>query len=157
MLLSILTFLQRSNWSTQNGHNSTSYEKLKCIPNKHEKNCSFDKEHTCNTWCIWNIWDMVAAGPMSLNHTADRGSMSNQYPHRTTQQPRKNCYPVFCSLRPMDNKNKGLCLGFAFYRKNYLPDGRVDETVATVEELGDSWKTGPRNGVSPFVMNSRCV
>ena len=64
--------------------------------------------------------------------------MSNQYPQPTTHQPRTDSYPVFSSsLRRMDNQGKGLRVSFAFFQRNYLPDGRVNETVATVEELND--------------------
>ena len=100
---------------------------------------------------------MVAAGLMSHNHTNDRYFMSNQYPHRTNNQPRTDSYPVFSSLRKMDSKKKGLRVNFAFFQRNYLPDGGVNETVATVEELSDLWKTRARNGLPPFVMNCNCT
>ena len=84
---------------------------------------------------------MVPASLMSLNHTNDRYSMSNQYPESTTHQPRTDSYPVFSSLRRMDSQRKGLCVSFAVFQQIHLPDGRVIETVATVEELSDLWKT----------------
>ena len=37
------------------------------------------------------------------------------------------------------------------------PDGRVNETVATVEELSDLWKPGAMYGIPPFVMNCNCI
>ena len=80
---------------------------------------------------------MVPAALISLNHTKDRYSMSNQYPQPTTHQPRTDSYPVFPSLRRMDSQRKGLRVSVAFFQRNYLSDGRVNETVAMVEELND--------------------
>ena len=99
---------------------------------------------------------MVPAALMSLNHTIDRHSMSKQYPEPTTHQPRTDSYPVFSSLRRMDSKRKGLRVSFAFFQRNYLPDGRVNETVATVEELSDLWKPGAIDGTPSFEMNCNC-
>ena len=83
--------------------------------------------------------------------------MFNQYPQLTTQQPRTDSYLVFSSLRMMDSKRNGLRVSFAFFQRNYLPDGRVNETVATVEELSDFWKPGAMDGIPPFVMNCDCI
>ena len=93
----------------------------------------------------------------SLNHNNDRYSISNQYPQPTTHQPRADSFPVFSSLRTMNSTRKGLRVSFAFFRKNYLPDGRVNETVATVEELSDLWKPGAMDGIPLFVMNCNCI
>ena len=90
---------------------------------------------------------------LSLNHTNDRYSMSNQYPQATTHQPRTYSYPVFSLLRRVDSKPKELRVSFAFFQRNYPPDGRVYETVATVEELSELWKPGAIGGIPPFVMN----
>ena len=94
---------------------------------------------------------------MSLNHTNATYSMFNQYPQPTTQQLRTDSYPEFSSLRTMDSKRKGLRVSFAFFRRKYLPDGRVNETVDKVEELRDLWKPGAMDGTPPFVMNCNCV
>ena len=96
---------------------------------------------------------MDPAAFKSLNHTNDRDSMSNQYPQTTTHRHRTDVYPVFSSLRTMNSKRKGLHVSFAFFQKKYLPDGRVKERVATVEELSGLWKPGAMDGVPPFVMN----
>ena len=53
-------------------------------------------------------------------------------------------------------KGRDRAVNFAFFQRNYLPDGRVNETVATVEELSDLWKPGAMDGITPFVMNSIC-
>ena len=57
----------------------------------------------------------------------------------------------------MNSKKKGLRVSFAFFQRDYLPDGRVNETVARVEELSDLWKTGAMDGTPPFVMNFNCI
>ena len=100
---------------------------------------------------------MGPAAFMSLNHTNDTYSMFNQYPQVTTQQPRTESYPVFSSLRTIDSKRKGLRVSFAFFQRNYLPDRRMNETVAKVDELSDLWKLGAMDGTPPFVMNCNCI
>ena len=82
--------------------------------------------------------------------------MSNRYPQPTTHQPRTDSYPVFTSMRTMDSEKKGLRVSFAFFQRNYQPDGRENETFATVEELSDLWKPGAKDGVPPFVMTCNC-
>ena len=42
------------------------------------------------------------------------------------------------------------------FKKNYLPDGTTNETVAKVEELSDLWKPGTMDGTPTFVMNCLC-
>ena len=64
---------------------------------------------------------------------------------------------MFSSLRMIDSKRKGLRVSFAIFQRNYLPDGRVNETVAKVEELSDLWKPGAMDGTPPFVMNCKCI
>ena len=96
---------------------------------------------------------MVPAALMSLSHNNHTYSMFNQYPQQTTQQPRTDSYPVFSSLRSMNSEKKGLRVSFAFFQRSYLPDGRMNETVAKVEELSFFWKLGAIDGVPPFVMN----
>ena len=100
---------------------------------------------------------MVPAAFISLKHTKDTYAMSNQYPQPTTHQPGTDSYPVFSSLRTMDSKRKRLRASFAFFQRNYVPDGRVNETVATVEELSALWKQGAIDGIPPFLMNCNCI
>ena len=100
---------------------------------------------------------MVPAALMSPKHTNDRYSMSNQYPQPSTHEPRTDSYPMFSSLLTMDSKKKELRVSFAFFQRKYLPDGRVNETVATVEELSDIWKPGAIDGIPPFLMNCICI
>ena len=66
---------------------------------------------------------------------------------------------IRCSLpcEQMDSQRKGLRVSFAFFQRNLLPDGRVNETVATVEELSDLWKPVTMDGIPPFVMNCNCI
>ena len=99
---------------------------------------------------------MVPAAHMSLNHTNDRDLMYNQYPQLRTYQPRTDSNPVLSSLRTMDGKRKRLGVSFAFFQRNYLPEGQVNETVATVEALSDLWKPGAMDGTPPFVMKCNC-
>ena len=94
---------------------------------------------------------------MSLSHTNDTYSMFNQYPQPTTQQPRADSNPVYSSSRAMNSKRKGLRVNFAFFQRNYLPVGRMNETVAKVEELSDLWMPGAMDGTPPFVMNCNCI
>ena len=137
---------------------SRSCEKSKCIPSNDRHNCFIDKQQKSNIFLNpYNLWDMVPAALMSISRTNGRYSMSNQYPQPTTHQPRKDSYPVFSSLRRMDSQRKGLCVSFAFFQQNYLPDGRENETVATVEELKDLWKPGAMDRIPPFVMNCNCI
>ena len=137
---------------------SRSCKKPKCNPSNDQHNCFIDEQHKSNIFLNpYNLWDMVPAALMSLNDSNDRYSMSNQYPQPTTHQHRTDSYPVFSSLRRMHRKRKGLRVSFAFFQRSYLPDGRVNETVATVEELSDLWKAGAMDGTPPFVMNCICI
>ena len=137
---------------------SRSCEKHQCFPSNDQHTCSVDEQDSSNILLNpYNFWHMVPATLMSLNHTNDTYSMFNQYTQLTTQQPRTDSYPVFSSLRTMDSKRKGLRVSFAFFQRNYLPDGRMNETVAKVEELSDLWKPGAMDGTPPFVMNCNCI
>ena len=144
--------------SRERNYISRSCENFKCILSNHQHNCFIDEQYNCNIFLnTYNLWDMVPAALMSLKHTNDRYSMSNQYPQPSTHQTRTNSYPVFSSLRTMDSKMKGLRVSFAFFQSNYLPEGQVNETVATVGELSDLWKPGAMDGIPPFVMNCNCI
>ena len=138
---------------------SRSCEKHKCIRGNNQLNCcSVDEQHSSNIFLDpYSFWDIVAAALMSLNHTNDRYCMYNQHLQPTTHQPRTDSYPVFTSLRTMDSKRKGLRVSFALFQRNCLPDGRVNESVATVKELIDLWKPGARDGIPPLVMNCGCI
>ena len=57
----------------------------------------------------------------------------------------------------MDSEKKVLRVSFAFFQGKYLPDGQVNETVATVEEVSDLWKPGAMDGIPPFVTNCNCI
>ena len=142
----------------ERNHNFRSCEKSQCIPSNDQHTCSADEQHSSKIFLNpYNLWDMVPAALMSLNHTNDAYSMFNQYPQLTTQQPRTESNPVFSSLRTMDSKRKGLRVSLAFFQRNYLPDGQINETVAKVEELSGLWKPGAMDGTPAFVMNSKCM
>ena len=132
---------------------SRTCEKSRC--NQH--NCSITEQHSSNNFLNpLKLWEMFPAAPMSFSHPHKTYSMSNQYPQPTSHQPRADSYPAFSSLRTMDSKRKGLRVSFAFFQKNYLLDGRLNETVATVAELSDLCKPGAMDGIPPSVMNFKC-
>ena len=137
---------------------SRSCEKPTCIPSNHQHTCFVDEQHSSNIFLNpYSLWDMVPAALMSLSHTNYTYSTFNQYPQPTTQQPTADSYPLFSSLRTMKSKSKGLRVSFAFFQRNYLANGRMNETVAKVEELSDLWKPGPIDGTPLFVMNCNCI
>ena len=135
-----------------------SCEQPQIILSNDQYTSSVDEQHSSNIFLnLYNLWDMGPAAPISLNHTNDTYSMFNQYPQLTTQQPRTDSYPVFSSLRTMDSIRKELRVSFAFFQTNYLPDGRMNKTVAKVEKLSHLWKPGAMDGTLPFVMNCNCT
>ena len=137
---------------------SRSCEKPQYIPSKYQHTCFVDEQHSSNIFLNpYNLWDMVPAARMSLNYTNDTYSMFNQCPQPTTQQPRAYSYPMFSSLRTMNSERKGLRVSFAFFQKNYLPDGRMYETVGKVEKLSDLWEPGAMDGTPLFVLNCNCI
>ena len=137
---------------------SRSCEKSQCISSNDQHVCPLDEQHSSNIFLTpYNLWDMSPAALTSLNHKNDRYSIFNQYPQPTTHQPRTDPFLGSPSLRTMNSKRKRLRVSFAFFQRNYLPDGRVNETVNTVEELSDLWKPGAMDGIPPFVMNCNCI
>ena len=101
----------------ERNNSSRSCEKSKCIPSNGRHNCFIDEQHNSNIFLKpYKLWGMVPAVFMSLNHSNDRHSMSNQYHQPTTHQPRTDSYLVFSSLRTMDSKRKGLRVSFAFFQ-----------------------------------------
>ena len=137
---------------------SKSCEKPQCIPSNDQHICAVDEPLSSNILLNpYNSWNLVPAAPLSLRHTNDTYSLFNQYPQPTTKQPRADSYPVFSTLRTTNSKRKGLRVSFAFFQRNYLPDGRMNETTAKVEELSDLWKPGAMDGTPPFVMNCNCI
>ena len=137
---------------------SRSCEKLQCIPSNDQHICVVDEPHSSNIFMNpYSLWDLVPAALLSLCHNNDIYSLFNQYPEPTTQQPRADSYPVFSSLRTMNSKRKGLRVSFAFFQRNYLPDGRMNETVAKVEELRGLWNPGAMDGTPPFMKNCNCL
>ena len=137
---------------------SRSCKKPQCFSSNDQHTCFVDEQHSSNIFLNpYNLWAMVPAALMSFSHTNDTYSMFNQYTEPTTQQPRADSYPLLSSLRTMNSKRKGLRVSFAFFQRNYLPDGRMNETVAKVDELGDLWKPGAVDGTPPFVMNCNCI
>ena len=60
-------------------------------------------------------------------------------------------------LPPMDNKRTGLRVSFAFFQREYLLDGRLNKSIATIEDLSDLSKAGDTDGVPPFLMKRSCI
>ena len=59
---------------------SRSFKNSKCNPSNDRHNCFIDKQHNSNIFLNpYNLWDMVPAALMSLNHTNGRYYMSNRY------------------------------------------------------------------------------
>ena len=138
-------------------NSSRSCAKPKYFSNIDHHNCLVDEEHTSNiSLNPYKLWDVDPGNRMALNHIIDGKTVSNQYPQTTTQQPSTDLDPLFSPLRPMDSKRKALHVNFAFFQKNYLADGRMNKTVATVEELSDLWEPEAMDGVQAFVMTCCC-
>ena len=103
---------------------SRSCEKPKCIPSNDQHNCFIDEQYNSNIFLnSYNLLDLPPAGLMSLNHTNDRYSISNEYSQPSTHQPSTDSYPVFSSLQAMGSKRKRLRVSFAFFQWNKLPNG----------------------------------
>ena len=142
----------------ERNYKTRSFEKPQCIPSNDQHVCPVDEQHSSNIYLTpYILWDMSPAALMSLSHANDTYSMLNQKPQLTTNQPRTELSPVFSSLRTMNSKRKRLRVSFAFFQKHYLPDGRVNETVATVEETSDLWKPRAVDGIPRFMMNCNCI
>ena len=156
--LSTLQLRQKSDRSIENGITSADLVQTPSASIVTINITVFEEQHNCNIFLItYILWDMAPAALMSLNQTNDRCSMSNQYPQPTTQPPRTDSCPMFFSLPTMDSKRKVLRVSFAFFQRKNLPDGRVNETVATVEELSDLWKPGTMDGIPLSVMNCKRI
>ena len=68
---------------------SRSCEKPQCILSNDQHICSVDEQHSSNFFLNpYILWNMVPAAFISLDHTNDTYSMSNQYPQQTTHQSR---------------------------------------------------------------------
>ena len=107
---------------------SRSCEKHHCIPSNDQHICSVDEQHSSNIFLNpYNLWVMVPAALMPLNHINDTYSMFNQYPHPTSQQPGADSYPVSSSLRTMNSKRKGLRVRQLCILSKKLLTGRTNE------------------------------
>ena len=68
---------------------SRSCERPQCILSNDQHICSVDEQHSSNFFLNpYILWNMVPAAFISLDHTNDTYSMSNQYPQQTTHQSR---------------------------------------------------------------------
>ena len=116
---------------------SRSCEKPQCNPSSDQHICCFDEQHSSIIFLSpYNLWHMAPAALMSLNHTNDTYSRSNQNPQPLTHQTGTDSKPVFFSFRTMDRK-KGIARQLCILSKS-LPTGWTSEqTIATVEEMSD--------------------
>ena len=97
---------------------SRSCEKSMYILGNDRHNSFIDEPHNSNIFLnSYNLWDMVPAALMSLNHTNDIYSMSNHYPQPTTHQPRTDSYPKFSSLRRMAVKGRDCASALHFFKE----------------------------------------
>ena len=157
ILLSTLKLLQKSGKSIENGiifpdpvKNPIAFPVTINIPVLLKNSItlvSFSTRTVCGKWFQQHLCHST---------TLIMDILSNQYPQPTTHQHRTDSYPVLSSSRRLNSKRKGLRVSFAFFQRNYLPDGRVNETVATAEELTDLWKPGAMDRIPAFVMNCNC-
>ena len=115
----------------ERNYNSRSCEKPLVNPSNDQHTCCVDEQHRSYIFFNpYNLWDMVPAALMSLNHTNDRYCMSNKYPKRTTHQPRTVSCPVFSSLRTKDSKRKGLQVSFhSFNHFTYRTDEWTEQLI----------------------------
>ena len=113
-------------------------EKSKCIPSNDRHNRFFHGQQNSSILLKrYILWDMDTAALMSLNHTNDRYSLSNQSPQQTTHQHRTNSYPVFSSLRRMDSQTKGLHSTSVLHSYNEITY-QADEWTKQLQRL-KSW------------------
>ena len=124
------------------------------IPSNDQHNCSIDERHasrnlwTCTIYGTWFQQLLCHSTALMIENLCPISTLDQQLTNLEQTHIR-----VFSSFWMMDSKRKTLSVSFAFFRRNYLPDGLVNETVATIEELSDLWKPGARDGIPPFVMN----
>ena len=157
VLSSSLKLLQKSDRSTENGitfpdpvKNPNALSAKINIPVLLMSSIALISFWTRTVYGTW-FQQLLCYSTTLMIHTLCSISTLNQQLHNL------NSNPVFSSLQTMDSKRKGLRVSFAFFRRNYLQDGRVNETVATVEEFSDLWNPGAMDGAQPFVMNCNCI
>ena len=78
---------------------------------------------------------MEAVAPSTLTCTPDRDLLTNLYYQPSIQQPKIDPFLVFSWSRPMNSQRKMFPVGIAFFYRNCLLECRLNETIATVEDL----------------------
>ena len=138
----IPTKIKQINWDWN--YMSRSCQKHKCNPSNDQSNCPFDDQHSSNIFLNpYNLWDMVPAAPMSLNHTNDRDSMSNQYPQLTNLEQTL----IRCSLHcePSTVKGRDCASALDFFKEITY---RTDEWTKQLLRLKTWVNSGiPEQGV----------
>ena len=157
MILYNLKPLEKLNWSIENGHFSWFCEKPKCIPSKHQNNCSIDEEKTCNNFLslqtLWNIIQQLLCQSTTLliGITCPISILKQKL---TYLERIFTLFSLRCHLCIVHRKDCASVLR-SFKNITYRTDERK-KTVSTVEELGEFWEPGARDAVSPFVLNCSC-
>ena len=65
----------------------------------------------------YNLLDVVPAAGLTLKHTNDRYSMSNQYHQPTIHQPRTDSNPVFFHCERWTVKGKDCASAWHFFKE----------------------------------------
>ena len=93
---------------------------------------------------------------IKLSHTPEGDIMTIRHTQASTLSRKSDGYPILASVRQMDSDRNVLRISFASFQRNYLTDGRLKETVQTVEEMTVCWEPGAMVGFSLFVLNKNC-
>ena len=119
VLLSTLKLQRKSDKSTKNG--VTFPDPVKnpsAFPVAININVFIEEKHNSDIFLNPdNLWDIVPAAPMSLNHTNDGYSMSNMYPQPTTHPPRTDSYPVFLHCEGCTVKRRDCASALHFFKE----------------------------------------
>ena len=137
---------------------SRSCEKPKCIPSNDQHICSIDEPLTSIIFLkAFSLWDLDPPAFMSINHTTDRESISNQYPKQqlTILEQTYTLCSFLCDQLTV--KRKKLRVSFAFFQRSCLSGGQMNGTVATFQKLRDLREPGAMDRVPSIVMNSSCI
>ena len=159
VLLSTLKHLQKSDRSTENGiifpdpgKNPSAFQVtigITVLLMSSRTLISFWTRTIYETWFQQILFHSITL----MRDTLCRISTLNQ--QLTNLEQTHNRCSLHCAGWTV--KGRDCASAFAFFQRNYLPDGPVNETFATVEELSDLWKLGAMDGIPPFVMNCNCI
>ena len=128
---------------------SRSCEKPQCIASNNQHFCPVDEQHSSNIFRTPYILRIMSPAALTL------------CPISTLNQQLTNLEQthIRCSFHCERSTVKGRDCASALhsFQELFFSDGRVNETVATVEELSDLWKPGAMDGVPPFMVKCNCI